>query len=78
MKADGSMLRNEKISRMKKEKECEARLKEIHLIEVGVAENHSRCRKEKRKVPLWMKIWSVKSGFSLSKVAHAKPWMTCT
>ena len=34
MKADGNMLRSEKISRMKKEKECEARLKEIHLIEV--------------------------------------------
>ena len=36
MKADGNLLRSEKISRMKKEKECETRLKEIHLIEVRV------------------------------------------
>ncbi len=33
-KPSGNEVRDEKIRRMKQEKECEARLKEIHIMEV--------------------------------------------
>ena len=72
----GVALRELKINRLRNEKECQNRLKEIAMLEVFFDEMEGiESRRRNKRMELSMKIWSASTIFCCFRVRLVRLWM---